>query len=288
MPEPNIFSHLPARVPLALAPTPLHPLTKLRTLLGGEKTMPRLFIKRDDLNGFALGGNKLRKLEWLLGDAKAQGCDTLITAGAAQSNHCRQTAGAGVAHGMEVHLCLRGPEPQTATGNLVLDDWLGATLHFSPPGADVTQALWPLAEKLTAQGKRPYVIPIGGSNAVGSTCYVWAVGEIRAQEEVGEADYFVAAVGSGGTLAGLHVGVKAFGLSTRVIGIGVGEPDMVSWKVDVANLANATSAHLRLPFQFAPDDIECPMDWMGPDLRRTDAGMPCGDSPACPNRGHFP
>ncbi len=258
------FSHIPDRVPLAITPTPLHPLYALRNLLGGEKSVPRLLIKRDDLNGFAFGGNKCRKLEWLLSDALSQGCDTLITAGAAQSNHCRQTAGAGAVLGLEVHLCLRGPEPSTETGNLILDDWLGAQKHFSPPGANVSDALLPLAEKLTAEGKRPYIIPIGGSNPVGTTGYAWAVKEIAAQDGGSDADYFVCAVGSGGTLAGLHVGTRWQNLKTRVLGVGVALPDTVSWNVDVAHLANETAAHLRLPFTFAPGDIECPMDFMGP------------------------
>src|SRR5690349_7698152 len=152
----DALSRLP-RVPLALAPTPLRPLDRLRNSLGGPERVPRLWIKRDDLNGVALGGNKLRKLEWLLGDALAQQCDTLITAGAAQSNHCRQTAAVGTMYSLETHLCLRGPEPARHTGNLTLDDWLGAHLHFAPPGASVSDAMQPLADELRARGRKPYM-----------------------------------------------------------------------------------------------------------------------------------
>jgi 1-aminocyclopropane-1-carboxylate deaminase/D-cysteine desulfhydrase-like pyridoxal-dependent ACC family enzyme len=129
-------------------------------LLGGETNVPQLLIKRDDLNGTALGGNKLRKLEWLAGEAEARGCDTLITAGAAQSNHCRQTAAVAAMRGLECHLCLRGPEPERHTGNLILDDWLGAHLHFAPPGENVSSAMLLLADELRAGGRRPYMIPL--------------------------------------------------------------------------------------------------------------------------------
>jgi D-cysteine desulfhydrase family pyridoxal phosphate-dependent enzyme len=257
----GILNRLP-RVPLALAPTPLHPLDRLRDALGGPERVPRLLIKRDDLNGVALGGNKLRKLEWLLGDAQAQGCDTLITAGAAQSNHCRQTAAVGAMYGMETHLCLRGPEPDHRTGNLILDDWLGAHLHFAPPGASVSDAMLPLAEALRAKGRKPYVIPIGGSNAVGAVGYVAAVAEMAGQGDA--PDYLVVATGSGGTQAGQEVGVRLLGLPTKVIGIGVAEPDTVSWNVDVANLANAVAERLGTELRLSSDEIECPMDWMGP------------------------
>lgn len=251
------------RIELALAPTPLHALNRLRDTLGGPERVPRLLIKRDDLNGVALGGNKLRKLEFLLGDALARGADTLITAGAAQSNHCRQTAAVGAMYGLETHLCLRGPAPETHTGNLILDDWLGAALHFAEPGTDVSRLMEPLAEALKEQGRRPYSIPIGGSNAVGSVGYTRAAWEIA--DECPEADYIVVATGSGGTQAGLEVGVRRAGVATKVLGVGVAGPDTTSWNADVSSLANAIAAHLKdSSFALTPGDIECPMDWMGP------------------------
>lgn len=262
------------RVPLGLHPTPLHEMPRLRELLGGAGKIPRLLLKRDDLNGVALGGNKLRKLEYLVADAEARGCDTLLTAGAAQSNHCRQTAAVAAMRQMDCHLCLRGPEPPKRTGNLVLDDWLGAHLHFAEPGAEVSLLMETVAGELSARGRRPYQIPIGGSNAVGALGCVAATRELLAQG-VGSA-YLVVATGSGGTQAGLEVGVRLFGLRpAKVIGIGVAEPATVSWNVDVANLANAVSERLGANLRpLTPDQIECPMDWMGP---RYGEPTPAGD-----------
>jgi L-cysteate sulfo-lyase len=260
---PDLLLDTLPRVPLTHAPTPLHPLDRLRDLLGGPTRIPRLLIKHDDLNGIALGGNKLRKLEFLLGDARAQGCDTLITAGAAQSNHARLTAAVGAIHGLETHLCLRGPEPEHHTGNLILDDWLGAHLHFAAPGTNVSDLMPVVAEELTAQGRKPYLIPIGGSNAVGSVGYTWAVAR-ELVEQTTDIDHLVVAVGSGGTMAGLEIGVRAAGLQTKVQGVGVAEPDTTAWNVDVSNLANAVAERIGLSVTLTPKDIACPMDWMGP------------------------
>ncbi len=255
------FARLP-RAPLGVRPTPLHELPRLRDLLGGEGVAPRLLIKRDDLNGVALGGNKLRKLEWLLADARAQGCDTLVTAGAAQSNHCRLTAAVAAMHGMACHLCLRGPEPERRTGNLILDDWLGATPHWAPPGTSVSALMPALADELRAAGRRPYVIPIGGSNAVGAVGYAWAACELGKQ--CPETTHVVVPTGSGGTQAGLEVGVRLAGLEAKVLGVGVAEPDGVSWNADVAHLADAVAERLGLGLRLSPGEIECPTDWMGP------------------------
>ena len=261
MPDVDPLAAVP-RVPLGLHPTPLHVLPRLREMLGGANKVPRLLLKRDDLNGTAFGGNKLRKLEYLVADAEVRGADTLITAGAAQSNHCRQTAAVAAMRQMACHLCLRGPEPPKRTGNLVLDDWLGAQLHFAAPGTNVSALMASVADDLRAQGNRPYQIPIGGSNPVGATGYVTAARELF--HEFPDATHFVVATGSGGTHAGLEVGVRLFGPAAKVIGIGVAEPDTTSWNVDVANLANAVAAHLNVDVHLSPADIECPMDWMGP------------------------
>ncbi len=262
-----------SRVPLGLHPTPLHELPRLRDTLGGSSKTPRLLIKRDDLNGVALGGNKLRKLEYLVTDAEAQKADVLLTAGATQSNHCRQTAAVAAMRGLACHLCLRGPEPPKRTGNLLLDDWLGAHLHFAEPGTDVSVLMEAVADDLRRQGRRPYQIPIGGSNAVGAIGYVAAARELAAQ--CSDATHLIVATGSGGTQAGLEVGVRLFGLcAAKVIGIGVAAPDTVSWNVDVANLAGAVAARLGADIHLSPDEIECPMDWMGP---RYGEPTPAGD-----------
>jgi D-cysteine desulfhydrase family pyridoxal phosphate-dependent enzyme len=252
------------RVVLTPWATPLHPLDRLRDALGGPSKCPRLLIKRDDLNAVALGGNKLRKLEYLLADAQAQNADTLLTAGAAQSNHARQTAAVGAMHGLTTFLVLRGPEPRRFSGNLILDDWFGAHLYFAEPGQDVTERMAWMAGELTKIGRRPYAIPIGGSNPVGATGYVRAAWEMAVEQGV-EPDHLVVATGSGGTQAGLEVGVRLLGLKTKVVGVGVANPDTTDWPTDIANLANATAAHLGADgFSLAPGDVECGMEYMGP------------------------
>jgi len=261
------------RVRLVPEATPIHRLDRLRDSLGGPNRVPTLLVKRDDLNGVALGGNKLRKLEWLFADALEQGADVLLTAGAAQSNHCRQTAGVGAMLGLETHLCLRGPEPARRTGNLILDDWLGAALHFAPEGEDVSGYMDVLATGMRAEGRRPYVIPIGGSNAVGAVGFAAAVREM-AHDQRTIPDYLVVATGSGGTQAGLEAGVRLLGLTTRIHGMGVALPDTVSWEVDVATLANATLARLGAPDWVTPSDVYCPMEYMG---ERYGASTPAGE-----------
>ncbi|GAB4469197.1 MAG: D-cysteine desulfhydrase [Armatimonadaceae bacterium] len=260
----HLLASIP-RVSVALTPTPVHPLERLSKVLAQESPdipLPRLWIKRDDLNGVALGGNKLRKLEFLLADAQAQGCDVWLTAGAAQSNHCRQTAAVGAMYGIPTHLCLRGPEPEPHTGNLLLNDFFGAILHFAEPGASVTDQMKAEAERLRHAGHHPYAIPIGGSNAVGSVGYAAAVAELQAQGM--EPDYIVVATGSGGTQAGLEAGVRLAGMKTKVLGVGVADPDGASWEEDVSLLANGVAERLGQPVRFAPQDVSCPLDWMGP------------------------
>ena len=217
--------HLP-RFSLAQLPTPLEPLKSLSKFLGG----PRLLIKRDDQTGLALGGNKARKLEFLIADALAQGADTVITAGAAQSNHCRQTAAAAAHAGLHCELVLGGqpPEPpQPATGNLLLDQILGAKIHWTGPerrGERLTE----VADQARARGHRPYVIPYGGSNVVGAAGYVRAMEELTAQlADAGErADHIVFASSSGGTQAGLIAGAKATGFKGRILGIRIDKTDL--------------------------------------------------------------
>src|ERR1041384_7175405 len=164
------------RFPLSQLPTPLEKLARLSRALGG----PDLLIKRDDQTGLALGGNKTRKLEFLVGDALARGADTLVTAGAAQSNHCRQTAAAAAKAGLKCELILNGRKPNLPTGNLLLDQLFGATEHWieRPQRASMLREL---PEKLRAQGRKPYVIGVGGSNGIGATGYVVALIELMDQ-----------------------------------------------------------------------------------------------------------
>jgi D-cysteine desulfhydrase family pyridoxal phosphate-dependent enzyme len=214
-----------ARVALAQLPTPLEAMDRFSEWLGG----PRVLVKRDDLTGLALGGNKARKLEYLCGEARAMGCDVLVTGGGAQSNHARMTAAAANRLGFDCHLAVGGNEPRKYSGNLLLDRVLGATLHFT--GADsyyeVESAIENLAAQLEADGRRPFAMPIGGASATGAAAYVWASDELLAQVDAGDRDGFdwvVVADGSGGTHAGLLAGL---GRRARVLGVDVGtRPDL--------------------------------------------------------------
>src|SRR5881628_651808 len=152
------------RFPLAQLPTPIEKLNRLSSELGG----PDLLIKRDDQTGLAFGGNKTRKLEFLVGQALEQGADTLVTAGGAQSNHCRQTAAAAAKAGLKCELILNGVKPEWPNGNLLLDELLGARMHWIERPQRAAK-LRELSEQLRAQGRQPYVIPVGGSNGVGAT-----------------------------------------------------------------------------------------------------------------------
>jgi D-cysteine desulfhydrase family pyridoxal phosphate-dependent enzyme len=218
----------PARIPrvrLAQLPTPLEPMDRFSAWLGG----PRVLVKRDDLTGLALGGNKARKLEYLCGEAQARGCDVLVTGGGAQSNHARMTAAAANRLGFECHLAVGGKEPSVYSGNLLLDRVLGATLHFT--GADsyyeVESAIEKVAAQLAADGRRPFAMPIGGASVTGAAAYVWAADELRAQvggDGYEQVDWVVVADGSGGTHAGLLAGL---GGRARVLGVDVGtRPDL--------------------------------------------------------------
>ena len=211
---------LPERLRLACAPTPIEPLPRLGQALGVE-----LYVKRDDLTGFAESGNKVRKLEFLAREALDQGADTLITVGALQSNCCRATAATAARLGLRCVLGLRGERPPVADGNLLLARLFGAEAVFVPPGeVDQPDALFTrLAERVRAAGGRPYVIPESGSNELGMLGYAAAVEELQAQLAAGAPrfDSLVIAAWSGGSLAGLHLGQALFGLSARIWGVPV-------------------------------------------------------------------
>jgi D-cysteine desulfhydrase family pyridoxal phosphate-dependent enzyme len=233
----------PSLIPLGVYPTPLQPLPRLTAHLGG----PRLWIKRDDLTGFALGGNKVRKLELFLGEALAKGADVLLTAGGHQSNHARITAAAAARAGLDCVLVLSGGEPTAYTGNLALDTLFGATLRFVRRGAERMPALQALAGELRATGRRPLVIPIGGSTPLGARGYVEAARELAPQlRALGLAPRaIVHGSSSGGTQAGLIVGCLAAGIATRVIGISADETraDLGRMVADIAGpLADAIGA----------------------------------------------
>lgn len=234
------------RVNLCHRPTPLEPLERLSKALGG----PRVLVKRDDCTGLAIGGNKTRKLEFLLGDALEHKADTLITVGATQSNHVRQTAAAAARFGLACEVVLErrldgmGVEYEEG-GNVLLDKLLDARLHYRAKGADMLAEAEALAQELRKKGARPYVIPGGGSNPVGSLGYVGAALELVAQaNEIGVGvDWIVHASGSTGTQAGLVAGLAGVSSGIRVLGIGVGKPKAVM-EEGVHALAQATAERL--------------------------------------------
>ena len=216
------FDQFP-RTALCHQPTPIEAMPRLSAALGG----PQLFVKRDDCTGLATGGNKTRKLEFLVGEAMAQGADMLVTQGAVQSNHVRQTAAAAAKVGMKCHVLLerRVPDRDAAyeeTGNVLLDDLFGATREFRPPNLDMNAEAQAVTDTLRAEGSNPYFIPGGGSNPVGALGYANCAQEIADSAE--NFNWLVMATGSTGTQAGLVAGFKAMGHSLPVMGVSVRQP----------------------------------------------------------------
>ena len=250
------------RIPLACLPTPVEELPRLSRELGG----PRLWVKRDDQTGLATGGNKTRKLEFLLADALAQGADAVVTAGAAQSNHCRQTAAAAARLGLACTLLLGGEPPHSPGGNLLLDYLLGAQIRWTGPRRRGEQ-LEEIAEELRVAGHRPYLIPYGGSNAVGAVGYVAAMQELSGQLAAKKlaVDRIIIASSSGGTHAGLAVGARLVGFGGQIVGIGIdkGEAGDEPYPVHLAHLANSTARHIGLDTVFTPADFVVNPDYLG-------------------------
>lgn len=210
---------LPA-VGLTAHASPLDRLSRLERALGPRA--PRLFIKRDDLLTFGLGGNKVRKLQMLAAEATELGADTLITCGAVQSNHARVTAAAGAVLGLKVILVLSGPPPDRPSGNLRHDYTFGAEVRFVSGRSERETAMAAAADEIRARGGRPFVIPVGGSTPRGAVGMARAVGELSVAGV--RPDVIVHASSSAGTQTGLIAGVSLFGLPTRVLGISVDEP----------------------------------------------------------------
>ena len=215
------------RLGLAITPTPLQETPRLAAALG----LDRLLVKRDDNTGLALGGNKARKLEYLVAEATRAGADILLTVGAPQSNHCRCTAAAARAVGMDAHFVFNGPPVEEVQGNLLLDRLLGATWSFSPD-RPAAERMTELAEELRTDGRRPYVIPGGGSNGLGALGYVRCALELD-EQLAGRGErprYLVCAGGSCGTLSGLTLGLALAGSDVQVAGVSISNavPDRVA------------------------------------------------------------
>jgi D-cysteine desulfhydrase family pyridoxal phosphate-dependent enzyme len=248
----DIFDDFPRRFPLAHLPTPLAEMKHLRATLGPR--CPRLFIKRDDCTGLAGGGNKTRKLEFLIGEALAQGADTIVTTGALQSNHARQTAAAAVAAGLRATLILMDMVPYEgrryrSSGNRLLDEILGADVVVIPTGENPADVFKRAMDEIEARGGKAYFIPAGGSNATGSLGYAAAYVEIADQlAALGVArTRIVHASSSGGTQAGLVAGQGFREKGPAVHGINVYRADGEAMAGDILKLAVATAAKLGLP-----------------------------------------
>lgn len=201
-------------LPFLSAPTIVEPLPRLSLLLGGG---PRLLVKRDDAIAFAFGGNKVRKLALVAARAQADAADTLITAGGVQSNHARATAAAAAKLGMHAVLVANGERPPAPTANALLDGLLGAEVVYVDSREERAPKILELAERLRAEGRRPYAIPIGASTPLGALAFVLAVAELV--EQVPPPDVIIHSSSSGGTQAGLVAGCRLLRLRTRVIGV---------------------------------------------------------------------
>ncbi|WP_088328326.1 D-cysteine desulfhydrase family protein [Lacimicrobium sp. SS2-24] len=249
---------LTRRLSLGTLPTPVEPLQRLSEQLNG----PPLWIKRDDLTGLALGGNKTRKLEYILCDAMDIKADCIITAGAIQSNHCRQTAAAAAKLGLECHLVLGGQAPEHCNGNLLLDQLFNARVHWAGEkrkGEDIPE----LVKQLKAQGKTPFVVPYGGSNVSGALGYVNAMSELQ-QQCTEPFSHIVFASASGGTHAGMLNGAKLCNMQTQIWGIRIdkSESEGQSFAQRVLELTNDTAKHLGLS-SFATEAVHLNADYLG-------------------------
>lgn len=263
------------RVRLGHLPTPLERMDNLSKHLGG----PTLWIKRDDCTGLSSGGNKTRKLEFLMGEALAQGADTIITQGATQSNHARQTAAAAAKLGLACHILLEDrtgftDEAYTLNGNVLLDRLHGATVSKRPGGADMQAEMEAFAEELRAKGKKPYVVPGGGSTPVGALGYVNAALELLYQAgDMGlRIDRVVHATGSAGTQAGLVTGLNALNSGIPVLGIGVRAPKDRQ-EANVFALAEKTAALAGAPGVVRQEHIQANCDYVGQGYGLPTEGM---------------
>ena len=253
------------KVRLGHLPTPLEPMDRLSEILGG----PRLWVKRDDCTGLSSGGNKTRKLEFLMADAQSKGADTIITQGATQSNHARQTTAAAAKLGMECHILL---EDRTGSndnnyilnGNVLLDRLHGASVSKRSGGTDMNLEMQDFADALIEKGKKPYIIPGGGSNPIGALGYVNCARELTEQaSEIGlKIDALVHATGSAGTQAGLVTGLAAIQSSIHLLGIGVRAPKDKQEQM-VFDLAQKTADYLDKGIEIERDKVRAICDYVG-------------------------
>jgi len=259
-----LLSRFP-RVSLAHLPTPLELMPRLSEHLGG----PNIYVKRDDCTGLGTGGNKTRKLEFLMADAVEKNADVIITQGAVQSNHARQTAAAACKMGMDCELVFEKrvedpSDPYINSGNILLDKIFGARLRDVDKGTDMDAAMEEVANELRGKGKTPYIIPGGGSNRIGALGYVDCALEFMAQanKEGIVIDHVVHATGSAGTQAGLITGLKATHANIPLLGIGVNAPKDVQ-EEKVYKLAVETADYVGAPGVVQREDIVANCDYVG-------------------------
>lgn len=253
------------RIFLAHLPTPLERLDRLSKELGG----PEIWIKRDDCTGLSTGGNKTRKLEFLMAEAEAAGADMVMTQGATQSNHARQTAAFAAKLGMGCHILLEdrtgSKDPNyNGNGNVLLDHLHGATTETRPGGLDMNAEMEAVAETFRKEGRRVYTIPGGGSNATGALGYVNCAFELvgQANDRGLRIDRIVTATGSAGTQAGLVVGLKAINAGIPLLGFGVRAPKDKQ-EANVFALAQKTAEKLGCPGVVARADVVADCDYVG-------------------------
>lgn len=255
------------RVRLATLPTPLEPMPRLSARLGG----PRLYIKRDDLTGLALGGNKARKLEFLMADVLAKSCDSIITYAAAQSNYCRQVAAAAAKLGIRAHFVLFKSIHNEWQGNLLLDELFGAHIHWVEGDFAVASATArELEKKVRAQGEKPYLADLlGPTIPVVFPAYLFAALELYRQFKELQIvpDWIVLTSGSGVTHSSLALGLKMLGCPTRVLGISIRKADQQGQE-DLLKWAEMSAAYLDLPFPLEPSDVHYLDDYRGEGYAR--------------------
>ncbi|MEZ7500285.1 D-cysteine desulfhydrase family protein [Flavobacterium sp. Arc3] len=245
---------------LGFFPTPLQELSKL------SKKYPdyKLFIKRDENTGLAFGGNKTRKLEYLIKQALDENCDTIITAGAQQSNHCRQTAAACAIAGLRCHLLLGGEKPDVYDGNLLLSSILGAEIHFTAENRKGEDGEI-LKTKIENEGRKCFVIPYGGSNFAGAMGFVTAVKELKEQliEQKLKIDYIFFASSSGGMQAGLTLGKEVYQLDSELIPISIDKEELngLSLEEAVLNRIEVGALKLNVNKKFNLSDIKLIRDY---------------------------
>jgi len=257
------------RISLATLPTPLEYAKNLTKLLNG----PRIFIKRDNCTGLAFGGNKTRKLEYIMADVIEKHADVIVTIGGLQSNWARQTAAAARKLGLEVILVLNGKKPQEYQGNLLLDFILGCDIRFKPYSdedeqreeAGETPITGEIAEEIKKKGKVTYIIPLGGCNPIGNLGYINAIKELKEQSEKDNIhiDYIISAVGTGGTQAGMELVLRLYNMNTKCYGISISQ-HIKPKSLEIADLCNQTINYFAIRCnQFSPDEIEINYDYIG-------------------------